>query len=140
LDQLLQADKIALKIWSVTILDADSGILSLGGTIAAEVERAKIRGEIELSHFGDPWATTEWVQEQVDAQLSLAMPPDTPWDRHFKWTDVQGAAGWWTALMAGVWINGAKVRLIYLLFGARFARFLFPPPLASLVLLWEVPC
>lgn len=97
------------KIWSVTLLDTESGILSLGGTIAREVEEAKVRGEIELQHFGDAAATSEWVLEQVSSHLSLSMPPNLPWDHHFKWIDVQGAAGWWTALMAGVWVNGAKV-------------------------------
>lgn len=109
LSQLVEKGAIKRNIWSVTLLDTESGVLSLGATIAKDVEQAKIRGEIELRHFADPVATSEWVTEQVDGQMGLLMPPELPWDHHFKWTDVQGAVGWWTALMSGVWINGAKV-------------------------------
>ncbi|KAK5354105.1 hypothetical protein LTS03_006913 [Exophiala xenobiotica] len=107
--QLQEKNTIQDNMWSVTLLDAGSGILSLGGTIAKEVEEAKIRGEVELKHFGDPVAIPQWVTKQVDNQLRILMPSELPWDHHFKWTKVQGAAGWWTALMSGVWINGAKV-------------------------------
>ena len=109
LKQLHKDNAIDDKIYSLTLLDTVSGILSLGGTIAREIEEAKVRGEVELKYFGDDIATLEWVNKQVDTQLRIAMPVQTPWDKHFKWTDVQGAAGWWTALMRGVWINGAKV-------------------------------
>lgn len=95
----------------MTLLDTETGLLSLGGTIAREVEETKARVELELKHFGDPIATPEWVADQVAAHLKVAMPAREAWDEHFKWTNVQGAAGWWTALMAGVWVNGAKVRI-----------------------------
>ena len=110
LNQLVEKNAVQDKVWSVTLLDAETGILSLGGTIAREVEEAKVRGEVELKHFGDPLATSDWVMEQVKAQLRVSMPDNLPYDHHFKWTDVQGAVGWWTALMAGVWVNGAKVQ------------------------------
>ncbi len=109
LQRLKERNLVKDKIWSVTLLDTESGILSLGGTIARDIEEAKVRGELELKHFGDPKATSEWVNEQVDARLNFLIPPEVPWHKHFKWTEVQGAAGWWTALMRGVWINGAKV-------------------------------
>lgn len=109
--QLKERNIIQDTVWSVTLLDAEEGILSIGGTIAREVEEAKVRGEVELKHFGDPIATSEWVNEQVDARLQFSMPPDVLWHKHFKWTEVQGAAGWWTALMRGVWISGAKVTI-----------------------------
>lgn len=93
----------------MTLLDTENGILSLGGTIAREIEETKTRVELGLKHFGDPVATPEWVADQVEARMKIAMPREDAWDAHFKWTNVQGAAGWWTALMAGVWVNGAKV-------------------------------
>jgi hypothetical protein len=37
------------------------------------------------------------------------MPEGNNWDEHFKWTDVMGSEGWWTVLLRGVWVNGAKV-------------------------------
>ncbi|KEF58289.1 uncharacterized protein A1O9_06215 [Exophiala aquamarina CBS 119918] len=109
LDQLHSKGAIAQKVWSVTLLDTETGILSLGGTIVQEVEETKARVELELKHFGDPVATPDWIAEQVEGRLKLAMPRGDAWDAHFKWTNVRGAAGWWTALMAGVWLNGAKV-------------------------------
>jgi hypothetical protein len=110
LKQMREMKAIQPTVWSVTLLDTESGFLSFGGTIAKEVERAKIRGDIELAHVGDPQATTEWVSEQVEARLKFSMPEEVSWDKHFKWTEVQGSKGWWTVLMRGVWINGAKVR------------------------------
>ncbi|KAK5045926.1 hypothetical protein LTR84_008712 [Exophiala bonariae] len=109
LDQLVNQGILKHKIWSVALLDTETGILSLGGTIAREVEETKIRVETELKHFGESIATAEWVTAQVEEQMKSAMPMASAWDEHFKWTDVQGAAGWWTALMLGVWINGSKV-------------------------------
>ncbi|KIW63121.1 hypothetical protein PV04_09996 [Phialophora macrospora] len=109
LGQLRERELVKKEIWSVTLLDTETGILSLSGTIAKEFEEAKLRGEIELKHVGNPLATSDWVDGEVDTQLTFLIPPDAPWDKHFKWTEVQGATGWWTALMKGVWINGAKV-------------------------------
>ncbi|OAP55639.1 hypothetical protein AYL99_09791 [Fonsecaea erecta] len=109
LAQLRAQDAIAEEVWSVTLLDTETGILSLGGTVAQEVEEVKLRGHLELKHFGEVGVTTEWVSEQVKLQLGQAMPPDTPWQRYFWWTDVSGTAGWWTALMTGVWVDGVKI-------------------------------
>ena len=41
--------------------------------------------------------------------MGMSMPENLPVDAHFRWTNTQGAVGWWTALMGGVWVNGAKV-------------------------------
>lgn len=78
----------------MTLLDTESGILSLGGTITRDIEEAKVRGEIELKHFGDATATSASVNEQVEGQLNFMLPPTAPWDKNFKWTEIQGAAGW----------------------------------------------
>ncbi len=125
--QLQKKNTIQDNTWSVTLLDAESGILSLGATIAKEVEEAKIRGEIELKYFGDPVANPQWITKQVDNQLRILMLSELPWDHHFKWTKVQGAAGWWTALMSGVWINGAKVCTSFLPPLACMGKRLRPP-------------
>lgn len=114
LDQLHAAGLITDKIFSITVLDAESGILSLGGTTAREVEMAKLRSTIELQHFGDQTASPQWVADQVEAQMEQSMTASMVWDEHFKWMDVGGAKGWWTGLMAGVWVNGVKVCLFSL--------------------------
>ncbi|OAL23511.1 hypothetical protein AYO22_06561 [Fonsecaea multimorphosa] len=131
LTQLKAQGAFAEEVWSVTLLDTDTGILSLGGTIAREVEEAKIRGQVELQHFGEAGVTSEWVGEQVNKQLQAVMPSGMPWDRAFKWTDVQGTAGWWTALMKGVWVNGAKIlRNQPVLFDIN-VPFILAPPIAA---------
>lgn len=96
-------------MWSLTLLDGENGVLTFGGAIAKEVEQAKVQAELELQHFGDPKADREWISKQTQAKLEVSMPALMPWESHLKWTNLQGAAGWWTALVSGVWINGAKV-------------------------------
>ena len=109
LDQLHAQSLVPFRIWSITILDSENGVLTMGGTIAKEVEKAKIQAELELDHFGNDIATREWISQQTEEQLRLSMSDLLPFDSHFKWTELHGAAGWWTALMSGVWVNGAKV-------------------------------
>jgi len=110
IDNLVDRSAVPYRVWSLTLLDTETGIFSIGGTLLKEVEEAKTRGEIVLKHFGDPMATPDWVDKQVNNHLNFMFPPGSSFEDHFKWTNVQGAAGWWTALMSGVWINGAKVR------------------------------
>ncbi|KPI40701.1 uncharacterized protein AB675_10838 [Cyphellophora attinorum] len=107
LDQLHTQGFITDTISSVTILDAETGVLSLGGTIAKDAEEAKIRAGIELQHFGQAEASPEWVQARVVEGMGLF--DSTSVEKQFKWTKTQGPPGWWTTLMPGVWINGAKV-------------------------------
>lgn len=113
--QLHDSDTTALAVWSITVLDAETGILSFGGTIAKEVEEAKTRAETELQHLGQSDASPEWINAQVAKELKVSMPDGSTMEEHFKWTSTKGAAGWWTTLMPGVWINGIKVRTIYVL-------------------------
>ncbi|KAH0829859.1 hypothetical protein AYO21_10167 [Fonsecaea monophora] len=131
LTQLREQDAVPNKVWSVTLLDTETGILTLGGTIAKEVEEAKIRGDVELKHFGQAGITAEWVSEQVQAQLQAMMPTEVPWDQHFKWTEVQGAAGWWMALMRGVWIHGAKILRNQPVILDINVPFILAPPIAT---------
>ena len=127
--QLHTQSLISNPIWSVTILDSSSGILSFGTTIAYEVQRAKSQAELELKHIGQSHATSDWIQSQVDPQIELMKA--LPWEAHFKWTDLQGAKGWWTALMSGVWVNGAKVlRNQPVLFDLQ-CPFILAPPMAA---------
>lgn len=93
----------------MTLLDSESGVLTVGGSIAREVEKAKIQAELELSNFGNPIANSDWISKQTETRLEQSVSSALPWDSHFKWTNLQGAAGWWTTLMSGVWVNGAKV-------------------------------
>lgn len=109
LTQLQQSNRVSRPFWSITIFDAETGVLSLGDTIAKEMEEAKTRADIELKHYGQPLATPEWLKEQVDSKLSISMPAGSPMDQHFKWSQLSGSSGWWTSLIPGVWFNGVKV-------------------------------
>ncbi|ETN43530.1 uncharacterized protein HMPREF1541_02689 [Cyphellophora europaea CBS 101466] len=130
--QLRMSGVISEAIWSITILDAETGILSLGSTLAEVVEEAKTRAEIELQHYGHSLATPEWVDEQLNLKLEVAMPEGSKFDQHFKWSDLSGAAGWWTSLMPGVWVNGVKVlRNQPVLFDVQCPFILAPPSAVS---------
>ena len=74
-----------------------------------DAEEAKIRAEIELQHFGQPGASPEWIFGEVANRLKLSFPEESTVIDAFKWTSVQGAAGWWSTMMSGVWVNGRKV-------------------------------
>lgn len=131
-DQLKQSSATSRACWSITIIDSDTGVLSLGGTIAKEIEEAKLRAQTELKHYGQFLATPAWVQEQVDLALRLSMPDGSPMEQHFRWSQLSGSAGWWTSLMPGVWVNGVKVlKNQPVLFDVQCPFVLAPPDAAS---------
>ena len=105
--QLLDARHVGRNLFSLTLLDAQSGKLSLGGTIAEQIEEQKTRFQARLDNFGNPVATQEFIDIEVRNRMSKDFPPTLK--EQFRWVDVHGAEGWWTTLMGGVWINGAKV-------------------------------
>lgn len=109
LAQLLEKGLIENNIISLTLLDSDSGILSLGGSIAAEIEEVKIRAEKELAFVGSP--DQEKMEDEICSAMTFAIPPGSTHEHHFKWTDVGSGAvsGWHMTLVTGVWINGVKV-------------------------------
>lgn len=52
LQQLAQSKGISEPVWSLTLLDGESGVLSIGGTIAEEVLRAEHETENALNALG----------------------------------------------------------------------------------------
>jgi hypothetical protein len=122
---------VSSGLWSVTILDSESGVISLGGTIAKEMEQAKLRADVELKHFRDPLVTPEWVRAHVDNAIQLSMPDGSPVEQHFKWSEVSGPAGWWMSLTAGIWVNGVKIlKNQPVLFDIQ-CPYILAPPLAA---------
>lgn len=109
IQQLLNQQKIQYNLFSLTILDSASGVLSFGGTIAAEVEETKIRQEIGLKYIDQP--DSQAKEEEVNGALRFAIPPSSTHERHFKWTDVSNgaAAGWHMTLVTGVRVAGVKI-------------------------------
>lgn len=108
LDKLMDEGVIHEKIWSITLLDANSGILTFGGTTASEMEEARVRSEVELEFVGEehPAAMVANVDYEVSQRLSTF--PANLQDQ-FKWLTPLGASGWWTPLLSGLWVNGVKV-------------------------------
>jgi hypothetical protein len=107
IQQLLENHVVQRNLFSLTLHDAESGKLSLGGTTAGEVEEAKTRYQVRIDNFGNPLATPDFVEAEVRNRMSKSFPPTLK--EQFRWVEVQGAEGWWTTLMGGVWINGAKI-------------------------------
>ncbi len=132
LAQLKKDNQISERLWSITLFDSETGILSIGTTISKKIERAKVQGDLELQRLGDPTVSEAWIQQEVDRRLSTSLLDQLPMETHFKWTNTQGAAGWWTALMAGVWVNGAKVlKNQPVLFDVQCPFILAPPAAAA---------
>lgn len=107
LQQLLAKEAINFELFSLTLLDPRTGNLSLGGTIAEQIEESKTRFHVRLDNIGNVLATPEYIDAEVHNRMSQSFP--TAMKDQFHWVDVHGATGWWTALMGGVWINGAKI-------------------------------
>jgi hypothetical protein len=77
-----------------------------------------------LRLYDSPEATPEYIAAEVEKQLNFHMPPSfhssqtsssdsdsSEWadENHFKWQPTTGPSGWWTFLLKGIWVSGAKV-------------------------------
>lgn len=130
LQQLLAAQVLTENIFSLTLLDSSSGVLSLGGTFAAQVEEANLRTQLEVESLGDATATSEKINTQVTERLAATFPQHL--SSQFRWSPTRGAAeGWWTALLPGIWINGLKVLKNQPILLDIQSPFLLAPPLAT---------
>lgn len=113
LRQLLDQKSIEHNVFSLTLLDSMTGVLSLGGTIAISIEETKIRAETGLKYLGALHIESEQqkMEEEIKGAMAFAIPPGSTHEHHFKWTDVGSGAvsGWHMTLMGGVWVNGIKV-------------------------------
>jgi hypothetical protein len=130
LQQLLAAQILTEDIFSLTLLDSTSGVLSLGGTFADQVAEASIRTQVEVDFLGDVTATTEKINAKVTDLLASTFPKSI--EDQFRWVPNRGAAeGWWTTLLPGLWINGLKViKNQPVLFDIQ-SPFILAPPLAA---------
>lgn len=159
LQQLIDAKMVENDIFSLTLVNGQQGILSLGGTAQEAVSLIEDRIERFLGHH-DSAPAAEQVDDPQQAAEDLAngapnagfghdepdqgFPPqedkgylkkrgleedapalDAPklmkrarphraerkssWRDGWKWSPVEGAAGWWQILMRGIWADGSKV-------------------------------
>jgi hypothetical protein len=75
--------------------------------MAEKIEEQKTQFQVRLDNFGNPLATQDFIDMEVRTRMSSSFPPSVK--EQFRWVEVHGAEGWWTTLMGGVWINGAKI-------------------------------
>ncbi|KAF7511756.1 hypothetical protein GJ744_003487 [Endocarpon pusillum] len=130
LQQLLSAELLTDDIFSLTLLDSTSGILSLGGTLARQAEEASTRTQVEIDSIGDPAATTETISAKVNDRLAATFPADM--EDQYRWAPIRGAAkGWWTTLLPGLWINGFKILKNQPVLLDIQSPFILAPPLAA---------
>jgi hypothetical protein len=129
LQQLLSSKVLSKDVFSLTLLDEATGVLSFGGTLAGEVEEAKMRTQVEVDFLGDPTATSEKIDAEVANKMAI-FPTDM--EDQFRWVPTRGAAeGWWTTLLPGVWINNIKVLKNQPVLLDVQSPFVLAPPLAA---------
>lgn len=116
LRQLLKKGVIQRAIFSLTLINGQEGILSVGGTSAKAIELVEQQTKAELDRAG----AIERGEISANADLSSALNKreiheidpsgggDT-WEKDWRWIKVQGAEGWWQILMQGVWVDGIKI-------------------------------
>jgi len=119
--QLLDARFIERNVFSVMLLNAQEGVLSLGGTAAEAVKAAIDDTENALRRLGDPQTDLENTTANATepspggsvstglTKRQLREQATSDWTDKWTWTPVEGADGWWQILLRGAWINGAKV-------------------------------
>jgi hypothetical protein len=130
LQQLLSNQVLANNIFSLTLLDSTTGVLSLGGTLARHVEEANTRTRVEVDFLGDPDATMEQIDAKVTDLLASTFPTDI--EDQFRWVPARGAAeGWWNTLLPGLWVNGVKVLKNQPVLLDIQSPFILAPPLAA---------
>ena len=116
LHQLLQKQIIERPVFSLMLINGQEGVLSIGGTGARAVEMVEQQTRDELDHVGavERGETTADVEgEDIIKRSTTSREPafdtKTNWEEGWKWSQVQGAEGWWQILMHGVWVDGSKV-------------------------------
>jgi hypothetical protein len=108
INQLLEKGVINEHIWSVALINGKDGILSIGGTMAANVDEAKAKTDMALANLGK---SKRDVIENLLNKINAPKVEDSEkdWRDEWRWSNVQGAEGWWQVLLEGVWIDGSKV-------------------------------
>jgi len=165
--QLVDAEMIEHNVISLTLINGEEGVLSIGGTVAESMAIIDERIERFLGKEGTAAAAVEVSDPEQDAQdavngasndllaaghdkspasakraaseealipgkqgldaggssvktlLKRARHPKPlpfsdkgkfpSWRDGWKWSPIEGAAGWWQILMRGIWADGVKI-------------------------------
>lgn len=116
LKQLLQKQVIERPIFSLMLINGQEGVLSIGGTGARAVEMVEQQTKEELDHVSAIERGEITIEVDGDNVVKRGMTKresvfdtKTNWEEGWKWSQVQGAEGWWQILMQGVWVDGSKI-------------------------------
>lgn len=114
--QLLENKIIERPIFSLMLINGQTGVLSVGGTGAGAVELVEQQTKDKLDHVGAVERGEASAEEEVEAltkrtetNAKLISSKQKNWEESWRWSSVQGAEGWWQILMQGVWVDGSKV-------------------------------
>lgn len=116
LRQLLKKGAIQRPIFSLTLINGQEGILSVGGTSAKAIELVEEQTKAELDRAGaiergDIPANADLLSALDKREIREVDHTDgsDTWEKDWRWIKVQGAEGWWQILMQGVWVDGIKI-------------------------------
>ena len=116
LRQLLIKGVIQRPVFSLTLINGQEGILSVGGTSAKAIELVEQQTKAELDRAGAIQRGEIPINADIPSvlnkreigEIETAGESDT-WEKDWRWIKVQGAEGWWQILMQGVWVDGIKI-------------------------------
>lgn len=116
LQQIFEKGIIQLPIFSLMLINAHEGVLSIGGTATNAVRLADQQTKNELDLLGalERGEITVNATGTHLAKRGLTKREPLPeakadWEEEWQWSKVQGAEGWWQILLQGVWVEGSKV-------------------------------
>lgn len=120
LAQFLATKTIARSIFSIMLINGQEGVLSVGGTGAEAVDYVEAQTRKQLDEIGalqrtavtdqPPSTDINTIVKRESEPGTTARDPNPPdWRTGWKWSNVQGAEGWWQTLLQGVWVDGSKV-------------------------------
>ncbi|KAI9894050.1 MAG: hypothetical protein M1814_004820 [Vezdaea aestivalis] len=130
--QLLGLKVIESSVWSILLINAESGVFSIGGSSAQAVSLIEQKLEEDLKKLGRAEMEPE---PDLPIQAIEKRSPEgeavSDWRSQWRWSNVQGADGWWQILMQGVWVDGAKVLKNQPVIIDFNTPFILAPPLAT---------
>lgn len=96
------------------MINDQEGVFSIGGTGSKIVDRVKKQMDEDLDKLGQLERSSGEVggdqsKKKKKRRANNDDPQEEEWTSKYKWTKVQGAAGFWQILMQGVWVNNKKV-------------------------------
>lgn len=118
LQQLLDKEVIKRPIFSLLMISAHEGVLSVGGTAASAVDHvvAETRKNLDRISAAEQAKGKKLVVEDGAKLRKRARKPsvgespwETEWEKDWAWSHCEGAEGYWQILMQAAWMGGTRV-------------------------------